>query len=65
VIVAKGERETLEAAKRIRPERAEQRREGNAALKAAAVNLVPDGRLSTIVIDAPWTGNDWSTRAWH
>jgi len=52
-IVAKGEREILEAAKRIRQEKAEARREENAA-KLAAAPPPPDGKYRVIVIDPPW-----------
>lgn len=52
-IVAKGEREILEAAKRIRQEKAEVRREENAA-KLAAAPPPPDGKYRVIVIDPPW-----------
>jgi hypothetical protein len=52
-IVAKGEREILEAAKRIRAERADQRRQENDALRASTATEVPAGIFSTIVIDPP------------
>lgn len=53
VIVAKGEKEILEAAKRIRAQKAETRAAENSALKLAKVH-VPTGKYSTIVIDPPW-----------
>lgn len=52
-IVAKGEREILEAAKAIRSERAIERRAELAQVKAMAPPL-PLGRYETIVIDPPW-----------
>lgn len=52
-IVAKGEKEILEAAKRIRAQKAEVRAAENSALKLAKVH-VPTGKYSTIVIDPPW-----------
>jgi N6-adenosine-specific RNA methylase IME4/ParB-like chromosome segregation protein Spo0J len=54
-IVARGEKEILEAAKQIRQQRVESNREHRAAEKAAAAELpVPTGRYRTIVIDPPW-----------
>lgn len=53
-IVAKGEKEILEAAKQIRTERAVQRKAEIAAIKAANPVLIPEGRYSCIVIDPPW-----------
>lgn len=52
-IVAKGEREILEAAKRIRTEKAEQRR-AELVEVAATKAAMPDGKFETIVIDPPW-----------
>jgi N6-adenosine-specific RNA methylase IME4 len=52
-IVARGEREILEAAKAIRQKKAEVRREENARL-AAAAPPPPDGKYRCIVIDPPW-----------
>lgn len=52
-IVAKGEREILQAAKEIRAERSEVRRAENARLKASAPAL-PSGKHECIVIDPPW-----------
>lgn len=53
-IVARGEKEILEAAKQIRVQKAEKRREEIAALKAANPVAIPAGKYSTIVIDPPW-----------
>jgi N6-adenosine-specific RNA methylase IME4 len=53
-IVARGEREILEAAKAIRIQKAEARRLENEALRAANPVLIPDGQYSVIVIDPPW-----------
>lgn len=52
-IVARGEREILEAAKAIRHEKAEARRAEIAKLKDDAPPL-PDGQYGVIVIDPPW-----------
>lgn len=52
-IVAKGEREILEAAKRIRLQKAEVRRAEIQAIAATQVHI-PAGKFSTIVIDPPW-----------
>ena len=52
-IVAKGEREILEAAKRIRLHKAEVRRAEMQAIAATSVHI-PAGKFSTIVIDPPW-----------
>lgn len=52
-IVAKGEREILQAAKEIRAERSEARRAELAKLKAEAPPP-PKGRYECIVIDPPW-----------
>jgi N6-adenosine-specific RNA methylase IME4/ParB-like chromosome segregation protein Spo0J len=52
-IVAKGEREILEAAKRIRLQKAEVRRLEIQAVSAREV-VIPDGKYGTIVIDPPW-----------
>lgn len=52
-IVAKGEKEILEAAKRIRSEKAEQRRAELVEVAAVQAEM-PDGRFGTIVIDPPW-----------
>lgn len=52
-IVARGEREILEAAKAIRAERAKERAEINASIAAREV-VIPDGKYGTIVIDPPW-----------
>lgn len=52
-IVAKGEREILEAAKAIRSQRAEERRTELAQVKAMAPPL-PLGKYECIVIDPPW-----------
>lgn len=52
-LVAKGEREILEAAKQIREQRAEQNRVERARIKAEPV-LIPSGKYSTIIIDPPW-----------
>lgn len=52
-IVARGEREILEAAKAIRQEKAEARRAEIAKLKEDAPPL-PDGQYGVIVIDPPW-----------
>ncbi len=52
-IVAKGEKEILEAAKRIRQERAEAKREENVA-KLASTPPPPAGKYRVIVIDPPW-----------
>lgn len=53
-IVARGEREILEAAKAIRIQKAEARKVEIAAIKAANPLLIPEGRYSCIVIDPPW-----------
>lgn len=54
-IVARGEREILQAAKRIREQRVEENRERRAAEKAAAVAIpLPAGKYRCIVIDPPW-----------
>lgn len=53
-IVARGEREILEAAKRIRTEKAVERRTELAAAKAAIPEPVAPGRYGTIIIDPPW-----------
>lgn len=54
-IVARGEREILQAAKRIREQRVEENRERRAAEKAAAVAIPPPaGKYRCIVIDPPW-----------
>lgn len=54
-IVAKGEREILEAAKRIRGEKAEKRRQENDRQREEAMALPPPkGQYRTIVIDPPW-----------
>lgn len=52
-IVARGEKEILEAAKAIRIEKGAQRRDELAKIKAEAPPL-PDGRFSVIVADPPW-----------
>jgi len=52
-IVAKGEKEILEAAKRIRIHKAEVRRAEILAIAATPVHI-PAGKFSTIVIDPPW-----------
>lgn len=52
-IVAKGEKEILEAAKRIRLQKAEVRRLEIQAVSAREV-VIPDGKYGTIVIDPPW-----------
>lgn len=52
-IVAKGEKEILEAAKRIRSEKAEARRAELVELAATKAEM-PDGKFETIVIDPPW-----------
>ena len=52
-IVAKGEKEILEAAKRIRLQKAEVRRAEIQAIAATQVHI-PAGKFSTIVIDPPW-----------
>ena len=52
-IVAKGEKEILEAAKRIRLQKAEVRRAEIQAIAAKEVHI-PAGKFSTIVIDPPW-----------
>lgn len=52
-IVAKGEREILEAAKQIRLQKAEVRRAEIQAIAATSVHI-PAGKFSTIVIDPPW-----------
>ena len=52
-IVAKGEKEILEAAKQIRLKKAVARREENAKLLANAPPP-PDGKFRAIVIDPPW-----------
>jgi N6-adenosine-specific RNA methylase IME4 len=52
-IVAKGEKEILEAAKRIRLQKAEVRRMEIQAVSAREV-VIPDGKFGTIVIDPPW-----------
>lgn len=52
-IVAKGEKEILEAAKRIRIQKAEVRRAEIQAIAATPVHI-PAGKFSTIVIDPPW-----------
>lgn len=54
-IVARGEDEILQAAKRIRAERAESVREQNDAKRRESVSLPPPaGEYRTIVIDPPW-----------
>jgi N6-adenosine-specific RNA methylase IME4 len=54
-IVAKGEREILEAAKRIRAEKAERRAVELAAQKAAIAQLpAPTGRYDVLILDPPW-----------
>jgi len=53
-IVAKGEREILQAAKAIRAEKSEVRRAEIAAIKAANPIEIPSGKYSCIVIDPPW-----------
>jgi len=54
-IVAKGEKEILDAAKRIRAEKAERRAAEIATQKAALADLpAPTGRYSVIIIDPPW-----------
>ncbi len=52
-IVARGEREILDAAKRIRGERAEARRAELAAVASVEATM-PEGKFGTIVIDPPW-----------
>jgi N6-adenosine-specific RNA methylase IME4/ParB-like chromosome segregation protein Spo0J len=52
-IVEAGPANVVEAAKKIRTDRADQKRQDNAALKATAI-IVPEGKFSTIVIDPPW-----------
>lgn len=52
-IVARGEKEILDAAKRIRSERASVRAEELQALKQVPP-VLPDGRYECIVIDPPW-----------
>lgn len=52
-IVARGEREILEAAKQIRAEKAEVRRHEIQEVKAAPATI-PAGTFGTIVIDPPW-----------
>ncbi len=55
VIVAKGEKEILEAAKQIRIEKAEIRKAENDKLKEASRAIpLPAGKYRTIVIDPPW-----------
>lgn len=55
VIVARGEKEILEAAKQIRIEKAEVRRVENDKLKAESRAIpLPTGKYRTIVIDPPW-----------
>ena len=54
-IVAKGEKEILEAAKNIRQEKAKKRKEENDRIKAEARQIpLPNGKYRTIVIDPPW-----------
>lgn len=54
-IVARGEGEILQAAKRIREKRVKENRERRKAEKAAAMALpVPQGKYRCIVIDPPW-----------
>jgi len=54
-IVARGEREILEAAKQIRQQKADVRRAENEAVRAAAMDLAPPaGKYRCIVIDPPW-----------
>lgn len=53
VIVARGEKEILEAAKAIREERAAIRRAELAEVAARPV-VLPEGKFGTIVIDPPW-----------
>jgi N6-adenosine-specific RNA methylase IME4 len=54
-IVAKGEKEILEAAKQIRESRAVERRQRNDELRTAAMAVeTPRGKYRCIVIDPPW-----------
>lgn len=54
-IVAKGEKEILEAAKQIRESRAVERRQRNDELRTAAMSIeTPKGKYRCIVIDPPW-----------
>jgi N6-adenosine-specific RNA methylase IME4 len=54
-IVAKGEKEILEAAKQIRESRAVDRRQRNDELRTAAMSIeTPKGKYRCIVIDPPW-----------
>jgi N6-adenosine-specific RNA methylase IME4 len=53
VIVARGEKEILEAAKQIRVEKAAARRAELAEVAARPV-VLPEGKFGTIVIDPPW-----------
>lgn len=54
-IVAKGEKEILDAAKQIRESRAVERRQRNDELRTAAMAVeTPKGKYRCIVIDPPW-----------
>lgn len=54
-IVAKGEKEILEAAKQIRHARAGERKQRNDELRSAAMAIEPpQGKYRCIVIDPPW-----------
>lgn len=54
-IVAKGEKEILEAAKQIRESRAVERKQRNEELRSAAMAIEPPkGKYRCIVIDPPW-----------
>lgn len=54
-IVARGEKEILEAAKQIRESRAVERRQRNEELRSAAMSIEPPrGKFRCIVIDPPW-----------
>lgn len=55
VIVAKGEKEILEAAKQIRESRAVERKQRNDELRSVAMAIEPPkGKYRCIVIDPPW-----------